>query len=144
MSAVRQKPRRGVNPRPPINCPYVSNRGCYALPSPLQGESVFALQMLKYNAIKRKEMNVDEWGRDMQESTVTAKGQTTLPKDVRAALHLQPGDKVRYLLLDGEVRILRARSVGELEGALKRSGQKPVTLGEMEAAITAGATDQAE
>ncbi len=89
-------------------------------------------------------MNVDEWGRDMQESTVTAKGQTTLPKDVRAALHLQPGDKVRYLLLDGEVRILRARSVGELEGALKRSGQKPVTLGEMEAAITAGATDQAE
>ena len=80
----------------------------------------------------------------MQESTVTAKGQTTLPKDVRAALQLQPGDKLRYLLFDGEVRILRARPVRDLEGALKRPGRKPVTLSEMEAAIAAGATDQVE
>ncbi len=30
----------------------------------------------------------------MQDSTVTQKGQTTLPKPVRAALGLQPGDRV--------------------------------------------------
>ena len=78
----------------------------------------------------------------MRESTVTAKGQTTLPKDVRKVLGLQPGDKLRYILLDGEVRILRARPVLDLEGALKRSGQKPVTLEEMDEAIAAGAVDQ--
>lgn len=78
----------------------------------------------------------------MRESTVTTKGQTTLPKDVRKVLGLQPGDKLRYILLDGEVRILRARPVLDLEGALKRSGQEPVTLEEMDEAIAAGAVDQ--
>lgn len=77
----------------------------------------------------------------MRESTVTTKGQTTLPKDVRKALGLQPGDKLRYILLDGEVRLLRARPVLDLEGALKRQGQKTVTLEEMEEAIAAGAVD---
>jgi antitoxin PrlF len=77
----------------------------------------------------------------MHESTVTAKGQTTLPKDVRKALGLQPGDKLRYLLLDGEIRLLRARPVLDLEGALKRPGQKTVTLEEMEEAIATGAID---
>lgn len=77
----------------------------------------------------------------MHESTVTIKGQTTLPRDVRAALGLTSGDKVRYLILDGEVRILKARSVKELRGILARSGQKPVSLDEMDEAIGAGATD---
>ncbi|GGD29941.1 AbrB/MazE/SpoVT family DNA-binding domain-containing protein [Sinisalibacter lacisalsi] len=80
----------------------------------------------------------------MRESTVTSKGQTTLPKDVRKVLRLQAGDKVRYILLDGEVRILRARPVLALEGALKRPGQKPVALDEMDEAIAAGAVDRAE
>ncbi len=78
---------------------------------------------------------------DMQESKITTKGQTTLPKDVRVALHLKPGDTLRYLLLDGEVRILRARPVSEMEGMLYRPDQKPVTLDEMEEAIAAGATE---
>lgn len=80
----------------------------------------------------------------MRESTVTTKGQTTLPKDVRKALGLQPGDKLRYLLLDGEVRLLRARPVLDLAGALKRPGQKTVTLEEMEDAIATGAIDATE
>jgi len=77
----------------------------------------------------------------MRESKITAKGQTTLPKEVRSALHLEPGDTLRYLLLDGEVRILRARPVLEIQGMLHRPGQKPVTLDEMEEAIVAGATE---
>lgn len=77
----------------------------------------------------------------MHESTVTTKGQTTLPKDVRKALGLQPGDKLRYLVLDGEIRLLRARPVLDLEGALKRPGQKTMTLEEMEEAIATGAID---
>jgi antitoxin PrlF len=75
----------------------------------------------------------------MQESTVTIKGQTTLPRVVRAALGLSSGDKVRYVILDGEVRILKARSVKELRGLLARPVQSPVTLEAMEEAMAAGA-----
>ena len=76
----------------------------------------------------------------MTESTVTIKGQTTLPKAIRQALHLQPGDRLRYVILDdGEVRLMRERPVAELSGLLKRSGQGPVTLEEMEEAIAQGA-----
>ncbi len=79
----------------------------------------------------------------MQESTITVKGQTTLPKDVRQALALQPGDKVRYLILDdGEVRIVRARPLVSLAGALRHLVQRPVSLDEMEEAIVTGAKPQ--
>lgn len=78
----------------------------------------------------------------MPESTVTAKGQTTLPREVRAALHLQAGDKLRYIVVDGEVRLLKARPVLDLEGALKRSGTEAVSLDQMDEAIAAGATVQ--
>jgi len=79
----------------------------------------------------------------MHESTVTVKGQTTLPRDVRRALDLASGDKVRYVILDGEVRLLKSRPVNELAGILARPGRRPVSLDEMEAAIAAGATDDA-
>ena len=80
----------------------------------------------------------------MQESTITSKGQTTLPRTVRSALGLAPGDRVRYVILDGEVRLLKARPVAGLAGILARPGRKPVTLEDMEAAIAAGATDAAD
>ncbi|QFS84800.1 type II toxin-antitoxin system PrlF family antitoxin [Roseivivax sp. THAF197b] len=77
----------------------------------------------------------------MAKSKMTAKGQTTLPKAVRAALHLKPGDTLRYLILDGEVRILKARPVSELKGMLRRPNQHAVTLDEMEDGISAGAVE---
>ncbi len=79
----------------------------------------------------------------MQESTVTTKGQTTLPRDVRAALGLVSGDRVRYVILDGEVRILKAHSVKQLQGMLARHGQEPLTLETMEEAIARGAAEGA-
>lgn len=77
----------------------------------------------------------------MPESTVTVKGQTTLPRDVRAALGLATGDRLRYVLLDGEVRLLEARPVRELRGLLARPGQAPVSLDTMETAIADGAAE---
>jgi len=77
----------------------------------------------------------------MIESAVTAKGQTTLPRRVREELGLQPGDRIRYILADGEVRLLKARSVMELEGLLARPGQPTVTLDEMERGIKRGALE---
>lgn len=78
----------------------------------------------------------------MQESTVTVKGQTTLPKHVRQALRLMPGDRIRYVVLDGgEVRITRTRPAAELSGILKDVVQHAVSLEDMEAAIRDGANE---
>lgn len=78
----------------------------------------------------------------MSQSTVTAKGQTTLPKAVRQALSLSAGDQLRYVILDdGQVRLLRTRPVAGLAGMLRRDGQAPVSLEDIEAAIAAGAQD---
>ena len=71
----------------------------------------------------------------MQVSKVTAKGQTTLPKDVRLALGLEAGDKVRYILEDGRVQILNTRHGRELAGMLFRSRYRTVSREEMNEAI---------
>lgn len=76
----------------------------------------------------------------MVESTITSKGQTTLPKRVRDALGLKTGDRVRYVVFDGEVRLLRQRPIGELFGMLKHDGP-PVSLGAMDRAVAEGATE---
>lgn len=78
----------------------------------------------------------------MQELTVTAKGRTTLPKHVRVALALMPGDRVRYLVLDGgEVRIVRCQPIGKLAGLLKDRADGPVGLDDMEEASARGAVE---
>ncbi len=74
----------------------------------------------------------------MIESTITKKGQTTLPKLVRETLGLQAGDRVRYVIADGEVRILPVRPISRLFGALRHDGPA-VTLEEMERAVADGA-----
>lgn len=74
----------------------------------------------------------------MVESTITSKGQTTLPGPVREALGVGPGDRVRYFILDNDVRILPVRPVSRLFGILKYDGP-PVTLKDMERAIAEGA-----
>ncbi len=77
----------------------------------------------------------------MIESGITAKGQTTLPKAVREALGVGAGDRVRYVIADGEVRILAVRPVGRLFGALRHDGP-PVTLEQMEKAVADGAAQE--
>ena len=69
----------------------------------------------------------------MVESRITSKGRTTLPKPVREALGVRPGDRVRYFIQGDEVRIIPVRPLARLFGALKHDGP-PVTLEEMERA----------
>lgn len=76
----------------------------------------------------------------MLESGITAKGQTTLPKAVREALALEPGDRVRYVIQDGEVRIVKVDSIGRLFGVLPYTGPA-VTLADMDQAIADGASE---
>jgi len=72
----------------------------------------------------------------MSTSTLTSKGQTTIPKDVRERLNLQPGDRLEFVIdEDGRVVVLPASvDASELAGMLKRPA-KPVSLTAMNQAI---------
>ena len=76
----------------------------------------------------------------MLESKITAKGQTTLPKAVREFLSITAGDRVRYVIDDGAVRILPARPIDRLFGALCYRGPA-ATLQDMDRAIAEGASE---
>lgn len=69
-------------------------------------------------------------------STMTSKGQVTIPKPARDALHLSPGDRVEFVLDDeGRLFLLSAtRPVKSLKGMLPKPAA-PVSLEEMDAAI---------
>lgn len=77
--------------------------------------------------------------RSVHESTITSKGQTTLPRRVRDCLSVQPGDRVRYLIDGDAVRIVAVRPVSHLFGMLQFDGP-PATLADMDNAIAEGAT----
>ena len=47
-------------------------------------------------------------------SKLTSKAQTTIPKQIRAALELQPGDELLYEILDGRVILTKVQHDGTL------------------------------
>jgi AbrB family looped-hinge helix DNA binding protein len=44
----------------------------------------------------------------VETAKLTSKGQITIPKDVRDALRLAPGDRVTFIVENGSVRIVNA------------------------------------
>ena len=64
------------------------------------------------------------------ETTLTSKGQTTIPKEIRDGLHMKAGDHMTFTLMpDGTVVLrLKSKSVAELAGALHKKGRKPVPV----------------
>jgi AbrB family looped-hinge helix DNA binding protein len=51
-------------------------------------------------------------------STVTIKGQVTIPKEVRDLLHIHPNDKVDFIIEGGRAIIVPVRTLKELRGAV--------------------------
>ena len=79
-------------------------------------------------------------GRAM-ESAITAKGQATIPKAIREHLGLKPGDRIKFFVHpNGSVVLLPKLPASALRGFLK-SRKPPVTIEEMEEAITSGAVE---
>ena len=76
------------------------------------------------------------------ELKVTAKGQVTLRRAVLDHLGVAPGAKVSVSLLEnGRIELVAAAvrdDIKSLRGALRRGGQRPVSLEEMQEAIEAG------
>ena len=66
-------------------------------------------------------------------ATLTSKGQTTIPKEIRDSLGMKPGDRISFTLMPDGTVIMRVkrRSVMELAGVLHKKGRKPVPIDEL-------------
>ena len=71
----------------------------------------------------------------MSESTITTKGQTTVPRPIRDALHARPGTKLQWHLLpDGTIMVrAKTQSILGLAGMLKAPKGKRVRVADMNA-----------
>jgi len=55
----------------------------------------------------------------MQTVTVSPKYQVVIPKNIRDALKLRPGQKMRVIEYDGRIELIPDRDISELRGFLK-------------------------
>ena len=71
----------------------------------------------------------------MSESTITTKGQTTVPQPIRAALHSQPGTRLLWNLMPDGTIIVRAKikSILDMAGMVKVPKGKKVAIKDMNA-----------
>lgn len=60
------------------------------------------------------------------EATITSKGQVTIPKGIRERLELEPGERVEFVLDDGELTVRRKR------GSMERLQDVRETLAPLE------------
>jgi AbrB family looped-hinge helix DNA binding protein len=66
----------------------------------------------------------------MPDSTLTSKGQVTVPKEIREELGVKPGDRVTFTAMPDGTVIMRAktRSIKDLAGILHKEGRETVPL----------------
>lgn len=67
------------------------------------------------------------------DATLTSKGQTTIPKEIRESLGMKPGDRMTFTLMPDGTVVLRVKrkSVLQLAGALRRKGRKPIPIAQL-------------
>jgi len=63
-------------------------------------------------------------------TTMTIKGQVTVPRDIRDRLGLKSGDKMAFMMLSNGTVVMRpiTRRLAELAGSLTRPGQPGVAV----------------
>lgn len=66
-------------------------------------------------------------------TTMTTKGQVTVPREIRDRLGLKSGDKMTFTMLSDGTVVMRpkTRRLAELAGALTRAGQPKVAVEDM-------------
>ena len=75
----------------------------------------------------------------MAHSIVTSKGQTTIPGEIRKALHIKPGDRLEYVVVDDHATIRVQPGLLALEGALASNRGRGKTFSQIRQAAVANA-----
>jgi len=55
-------------------------------------------------------------------STVTTKGQITIPATIRSSFHIKPNDKIDFIIDNGRIIIVPVKTLKELRGSIPTSG----------------------
>ncbi|HDD53100.1 MAG TPA: AbrB/MazE/SpoVT family DNA-binding domain-containing protein [Thermosulfidibacter takaii] len=79
-------------------------------------------------------------------ATITSKGQVTIPKKIREALKLRPGDKIEIVITKEGEAIIRpiSKKVDDVFGRLHQLSRKALTVEEMNEAIRKRLEDKPE
>ena len=67
----------------------------------------------------------------MSFATVTSKGQTTIPKDVRAAANLKADDRIHFTVLEDGTIIVRVKNRSVRDISFQSPGKKRVSIAQM-------------
>ena len=78
----------------------------------------------------------------MQRSKIGARGQVTIPKEIRETLQVRPGDTVCYLVEQDGVRIKKMGSIKDIKAMVEYDGP-PVSIDDMDDAILEDAARKA-
>ena len=64
------------------------------------------------------------------DATLTSKGQTTIPKEIRDSLHMKAGDRMTFTLMPDATVVMRVKSgsLTKLAGKLHKKGRKPLPV----------------
>jgi antitoxin PrlF len=67
------------------------------------------------------------------DATLTSKGQTTIPKEIRDSLGMKPGDRMTFTLMPDSTVVMRvkSKSIIKLASTLHKKGQKSVPVEQM-------------
>lgn len=67
------------------------------------------------------------------DATLTSKGQTTIPKEIRDSLGMKPGDRMTFTLMQDSTVVMRVKrkNVAELAGMLHKKGRKSVPVDQL-------------
>jgi len=90
---------------------------------------------MHYNEVRNNSIS-----KEMATSTLTSKGQITIPKEIREHLKIHAGNRLEFRIAsDGRVVMQScSRDVRELKGIVRTSRRKPVSVEEMNKAIARG------
>ena len=67
----------------------------------------------------------------MSFATITSKGQTTIPKEVRVAANLKSGDRIHFTVLEDGTIIVRVKNRSIRDISFKPPGGKRVSIAQM-------------
>ena len=79
----------------------------------------------------------------MPRTTVTSKGQVTIPLEIREKAKITAGSQLDFQMQDEDTIIIHlvSHDVCKLKGIVKTKRKKPVSLKEMKAAVISGAKE---
>jgi antitoxin PrlF len=89
-------------------------------------------------AYSKGKASVDPKETPMAHSTLTRKGQTTIPVEIREALHIKAGDRLEYILEGDKVSLRVHPGLSALKGILAGKKGKSMSIAQIRQAAEAG------